>query len=85
MLTIVILRDIRKRFDTISVLYIADRIFMTDRLAALFEHFSLKAHAFQSGPLCGLNTIEKRGDLDLGQLHLIKEGNVEVWHGKKLA
>ena len=83
MLPIVILRDIRKRFDTISVLYIADRIFMPDRLAALFEHFSLKAHAFQSGPLCGLNTIEKRGDL--GQLHLIKEGNVEVWHGKKLA
>lgn len=56
---------------------------MVDRLAALFEHFSLKAHTFQSGPLCGLNTVEHA--VYAGQLHLIKEGNVEVWHGKQLA
>jgi AraC-like DNA-binding protein len=56
---------------------------MVDRLASLFEHFSLKAHSFQSGPLCGLNKVEEHSCL--GQLHLIRSGKVEVWHGDKKA
>ncbi|GAA6169925.1 AraC family transcriptional regulator [Sessilibacter corallicola] len=53
---------------------------MTDRLAALFSHFSLKASSFNSGPLCGLNEIENSTQ---GQLHLIRSGNVAVWHGRR--
>jgi len=83
LLTVTILLDNRRRFDTVSALDIADRIFMTDRLAALFEHFSVKAHTFNSGPLCGVNTIDGGGTA--GQLHLIKERSVEVWHSNKLA
>ena len=56
---------------------------MVDRLASLFEHFSLKAHTFQSGALCGYKPVELK-ELT-GQLHLIKGSNVEVWHGNKLA
>jgi len=54
---------------------------MVDRLASLFEHFSLKAHTFQSGPLCGENKVEFKESV--GQLHLIREGRVEVWHKQK--
>jgi len=57
-------------------------LFMLDRLASLFEHFSLKAHTFQSGPLCGYNKITHQ---EFGQLHIIREGTVEVWHGRKKA
>ena len=56
---------------------------MVDRLASLFEHFSLKAHTFQSGPLCGFNQVVQKGTA--GQLHIIREGCVEVWHGGKKA
>ncbi|WP_105169106.1 AraC family transcriptional regulator [Pseudoalteromonas sp. T1lg23B] len=56
---------------------------MVDRLASLFEHFSLSAHTFQSGPLCGTNIVATEGSF--GQLHLIREGNVAVWHGRKHA
>ncbi|WP_440053820.1 cupin domain-containing protein [Pseudoalteromonas sp. T1lg65] len=56
---------------------------MVDRLASLFEHFSLTAHTFQSGPLCGYNEIDFKAPV--GQLHLIREGQVEVWHGRKKA
>jgi len=56
---------------------------MVDRLASLFEHFSLKAHTFQSGPLCGHNAVQYTESV--GQLHLIQEGSVEVWHGRKKA
>lgn len=56
---------------------------MTDRLAALLGHFSVSARTFQAGPLCGINTLDGTGST--GQLHLIKEGTVEVWHGDKLA
>src|SRR5690554_2439585 len=52
---------------------------MVDRLAALLGHFSVSARTFQSGPLCGINTLD--GSDPYGQLHLIKEGAVEVWHG----
>lgn len=55
---------------------------MVDRLAALLGHFSVSARTFQSGPLCGINTLD--GTDPFGQLHLVKEGTVEVWHGNKL-
>lgn len=55
---------------------------MVDRLAALLGHFSISARTFQSGPLCGINTLD--GTDPFGQLHLVKEGTVEVWHGNKL-
>lgn len=55
---------------------------MADRLAALLGHFSVSARTFQTGPLCGINTLD--GSSPYGQLHLIKEGEVEVWHGNKL-
>lgn len=54
---------------------------MVDRLAALFEHFALSAHSFQQGPLCGQTRIEFNEPV--GQLHLIREGQVEVWHGNE--
>lgn len=56
---------------------------MTDCLASLFENFSLKAHTFQSGPLCDQNTVAHKESL--GQLHLIRLGHVDVWHGRKKA
>lgn len=52
---------------------------MVDRLAALFRHFSVSARTFQSGSLCGINTID--GTKPGGQLHLLRQGNAEVWHG----
>lgn len=55
---------------------------MVDRLQALLTHFSVSARTFQLGPLCGSNSLN--GDGPYGQLHLIKEGAVEVWHGQKL-
>lgn len=54
---------------------------MLDRLASLFEHFSLKAHTFQSGSLCGYNQVAYKKSV--GQLHLIRGDHVEVWHGRK--
>ena len=56
---------------------------MADRLAALLAHFSMSARTFQSGPLCGLNRLD--GNLPYGQLHLIRSGQVEVWHGNRKA
>lgn len=56
---------------------------MSDRLAALLSHFSLSARTFQTGPLCGLNSLD--GSDPYGQLHLIREGEVEVWHGNQPA
>lgn len=56
---------------------------MTDRLAALLRHFSMSARTFQAGPLCGLNSLDGTGSY--GQLHLIREGEVEVWHGNQIA
>jgi AraC-like DNA-binding protein len=52
---------------------------MADRLAALFAHFAVRAEAFQAGPLCGVHSLETREDR--GQLHLVREGGVEVHHG----
>jgi AraC-like DNA-binding protein len=52
---------------------------MSDRLAALFANFAVRAETFQTGPLCGINTLEPQAGR--GQLHLIREGGVEVHHG----
>lgn len=52
---------------------------MADRLAALLDHFSLTARVFNTGALCGINDLP--GDGDAGQLHLIRQGDVEVIHG----
>lgn len=52
---------------------------MTDRLAVLLERFSVSAQLFHAGALCGVNLLEAEGGL--GQLHLVKEGGVEVFHG----
>ena len=49
---------------------------MTDRLAALFTHFAVRAETFQTGPLCGVNSLEPQAGR--GQLHLVREGGVEV-------
>lgn len=56
---------------------------MADRLAALLTHFSVSAQVFQSGPLCGINELDGSGDS--GQLHLIREGEVQVFHGSAAA
>ncbi|MDQ8023350.1 MAG: AraC family transcriptional regulator [Moraxellaceae bacterium] len=56
---------------------------MADRLAALLEHFSVSARVFHTGALCGINDLP--GDGGVGQLHLIRQGDVEVRHGAALA
>ena len=52
---------------------------MVDRLEGLLGHFSVSARTFQAGPLCGINTLD--GSLPYGQLHLLRQGEAEVWHG----
>ncbi len=52
---------------------------MADRLAVLLERFSVTAEVFHAGALCGVNTLDANGDL--GQLHLVREGPVDVFHG----
>jgi len=49
-----------------------------DRLAALFERFSVSARTFQSGALCGINAIGE--DEPRGQLHLVRAGKLTVDH-----
>lgn len=56
---------------------------MVDRLAALLGHFAVSARTFQSGPLCGVNTLD--GADGFGQLHLLRHGTAEVWHGASKA
>lgn len=53
---------------------------MVDRLAALLGHFSVGARSFQAGALCGLNSID--GTAAHGELHLVRDGAVEVRHGR---
>ena len=53
---------------------------MADRLAALMAHFPIAARVFNTGPLCGINTVGDDGRH--GQLHLVREGRVEVLHGR---
>ena len=56
---------------------------MADRLAALLGHFTVSARTFQAGALCGINSMD--GKDRYGQLHLIREGAVEVRHGRNIA
>lgn len=53
-----------------------------DRLQALLQRYSVSAHIFHSGPLCGLHDFDDNG---MGQLHLLGRGPVEVHHaGERL-
>ena len=52
---------------------------MTDRLAALLERFSVTARVFNTGALCGISDVVPEGDV--GQLHLVREGPIDVVHG----
>lgn len=54
---------------------------MVDRLASLMTHFPVGAQVFNTGPLCGLNTLESDGAH--GQLHLVRSGAVEVRYERK--
>lgn len=54
-----------------------------DRLQALLQPLTLRARMFHSGPLCGLNTFD--GDGPTGQLHLVRRGPLEAWHGAATA
>lgn len=56
---------------------------MADRLAALLGHFAVRAHTFQAGALCGINSIGATEPF--GQLHLIRAGQVDVRHGARRA
>lgn len=51
---------------------------MADRLASLLQHFSITAEVFHAGALCGINDLDAA---DTGQLHLIREGEVDIVHG----
>ena len=51
---------------------------MADRLEALLHHFSVHARIFHSGALCGINDLPAVADV--GQLHLVRSGQVEVGH-----
>lgn len=73
----------KARSDTFSITLLTNRICMVDRLQALLNHFAVSARTFQLGPLCGINTLSD--EETHGQLHLITDGEVEVWHGPKLA
>jgi len=52
---------------------------MGDRLAALFKHFAVTARTFHAGALCGINSLGT--EEGLGQLHLVRTGVVDVFHG----
>lgn len=54
---------------------------MADRLAALMTHFPMRAQVFNTGPLCGINTLQS--DDAHGQLHLVRRGEVEVRYGRE--
>ncbi|MBE7375263.1 helix-turn-helix transcriptional regulator [Pseudomonas lopnurensis] len=54
---------------------------MADRLAALMTHFPMSAQVFNTGPLCGINTLQSDGVH--GQLHLVRNGVVEVRYGRE--
>ncbi len=54
---------------------------MVDRLAVLLERFSVSAQVFHAGALCGINTLP--GEDGIGQLHLVRRGPLEVFHGQQ--
>lgn len=47
-----------------------------DRLAILFERFSLRAHVFNAGPLCGTYSYDQQGGR--GHIHVLKQGAIRV-------
>ncbi|HEX7113293.1 MAG TPA: AraC family transcriptional regulator [Mizugakiibacter sp.] len=49
-----------------------------DRLHALLQRFSVRAGMFHSGPLCGIHDFDD--PQGRGQLHLVRQGPVEVRH-----
>lgn len=53
----------------------------SDRLDALLRRFSVTAHMFHSGPLCGVT--EYKPVRDYGQIHLVRNGPVQVDHGPR--
>lgn len=55
---------------------------MVDRLEALFDRFSVTAEVFNTGALCGINSLTAA---DTGQLHLVRWGEVEVVNEGKAA
>ena len=52
-----------------------------DRLDAVLKRFSVSARMFHAGPLCGVTNFYEQEEL--GQLHVIKRGLVEVDYGKR--
>lgn len=52
-----------------------------DRLDALLHRFSVTAHMFHSGPLCGITEYKPRRDY--GQIHLVRSGVVQIDHGAR--
>jgi AraC-like DNA-binding protein len=52
---------------------------MADRLAVLLQRFPVSADVFHAGVACGLSALEPEGGS--GQLHLVRRGPLEVWHG----
>jgi AraC-like DNA-binding protein len=53
----------------------------TDRLDVLLQRFSVSTKMFYSGTVCGF--VEVPMGADLGQLHLIRRGPVEVHYGSR--
>ena len=53
-----------------------------DRLDALFAHFSLTAQVFNTGPVCGIHDLDEP---EVGHLHLIRAGQLDVHHGGRPA
>lgn len=49
-----------------------------DRLSALFERFSVQAHLFHTGPLCGVTYFDAQPGR--GFLHVMRRGEMEVTH-----
>jgi AraC-like DNA-binding protein len=49
-----------------------------DRLSDLLQRFSVRAQMFHSGPLCGITDFAAHASA--GQLHMVKQGVLEVQH-----
>lgn len=47
-----------------------------DRLASIFERFSLHAHVFNAGPLCGTSSYHH--EAGRGHIHVLKQGAIRV-------
>lgn len=54
---------------------------MSDRLDALFAHFSLSARVFNTGAVCGINDIDEP---EVGHLHVVRDGWLDVHHAGRL-